>query len=62
MTKNVGSIDKTIRTVAGLALIALAIMDVGTPWTWIGVLPLITGLMGTCPAYSLLGVNTCPKD
>jgi hypothetical protein len=62
MTKNVGSIDKTIRIVAGLALIALAIMEVGTPWTWIGVLPLITGLMGSCPAYSLFGVNTCPKD
>lgn len=62
MTKNVGSIDKTIRIVAGLILIALAIMDVGTPWTWVGVLPFITGLMGTCPAYTLFGVNTCPKD
>ena len=62
MTKNVGSIDKTIRIVAGLALLALAIMDVATPWTWIGVLPLVTGMMGTCPAYTLFGVNTCPKD
>ncbi len=62
MTKNVGSIDKTIRIVAGLVLIALAVMDTGTPWTWIGVLPLVTGLMGTCPAYTLFGINTCPKD
>jgi hypothetical protein len=62
MTKNVGSIDKTIRLVVGLVLIALAIMGVATPWTWIGVLPIVTGLMGTCPAYTLFGVNTCPKD
>ncbi|AUN94186.1 YgaP family membrane protein [Pseudazoarcus pumilus] len=62
MTKNVGSIDKTVRIVAGLVLIALAIMDVGAPWTWIGVLPLVTGLMGTCPAYTLFKIDTCPKD
>ena len=62
MTKNIGSIDKTIRVVIGLTLIALAIMGVGAPWTWIGVLPLITGLMGTCPAYTLFGCNTFPKD
>tara|TARA_R110002049_G_scaffold22929_9_gene81450 strand:- start:1696 stop:1884 length:189 start_codon:yes stop_codon:yes gene_type:complete len=62
MTKNVGSIDKTVRIVAGLVLIALAIMDVGAPWTWIGILPLVTGLMGTCPAYTLFKIDTCPKD
>lgn len=62
MTKNVGSIDKTVRIVAGLVLIALAIMGVGAPWTWIGILPLVTGLMGTCPAYTLFKIDTCPKD
>lgn len=60
MTKNVGSIDKIIRIVAGLVLIALAILGIGTPWTWIGIVPLATGLMGWCPAYTLIGANTCP--
>ncbi len=60
MKVNVGSTDKILRIVAGLVLIALAIMDIGAPWTWIGVVPLVTGLVGWCPAYTLLGMNTCP--
>ncbi|MCC4116418.1 DUF2892 domain-containing protein [Aromatoleum toluclasticum] len=60
MNANVGGIDKILRIAAGLVLIALAIMGVGTPWTWIGVVPLATGLMGWCPAYSIFGLNTCP--
>ena len=60
MKSNVGGIDKILRIVAGLVLIVLAIMGIGAPWTWIGVVPLATGLMGWCPAYSIIGVNTCP--
>ncbi|NMF86984.1 YgaP family membrane protein [Aromatoleum petrolei] len=60
MNANVGGIDKILRIVAGLVLIVLAIMGVGAPWTWIGVVPLATGLMGWCPAYSIFGLNTCP--
>jgi hypothetical protein len=60
MKTNVGSTDKILRIVAGLVLIALAIMDIGAPWTWIGIVPLATGLMGWCPAYTLLGMSTCP--
>lgn len=60
MKANVGSIDKIVRIVAGLVLLALAVMGIGTPWTWIGIVPLATGLMGWCPAYSLFGMNTCP--
>jgi hypothetical protein len=58
MTANVGSIDRIIRIVAGLALIAWALMG-GPVWAWIGVVPLATGIFKVCPAYSLLGVNTC---
>ncbi len=58
MTANVGSIDRIIRIVAGLALIAWALMG-GPVWAWIGVLPLATGIFSICPAYSLLGMNTC---
>jgi len=60
MNANVGGIDKILRIVAGLVLIGLAIMGIGAPWTWIGVVPLATGLIGWCPAYSIFGVNTCP--
>ena len=60
MKANVGGIDKILRIVAGLVLIALAIMGKGTPWTWIGVVPLATGLFNFCPLYTVLGINTCP--
>ena len=58
MTCNVGSIDRIIRILAGIALIAWALMG-GPAWAWIGVVPLATGLLKICPAYSLLGINTC---
>lgn len=58
MTPNVGNIDRIIRIVAGLALIAWALAG-GPAWAWIGVLPLATGVFRFCPAYRLLGMNTC---
>ena len=60
MKINVGGIDKILRIVVGIALIAMAALGVVGTWGWIGVIPLLTGLLGTCPAYSLLGMNTCP--
>jgi hypothetical protein len=60
MTKNVGGLDKWARIGAGVALIALGLFGPLGWWGAIGVVPLVTGLMGTCPLYGLLGVNTCP--
>ncbi|MBU0593276.1 MAG: DUF2892 domain-containing protein [Pseudomonadota bacterium] len=60
MGKNVGNIDKAVRIVAGAALIGLSLAGIIGVWGWIGVVPLVTGLMGWCPAYSLLGIKTCP--
>ncbi len=60
MKINEGGADRAIRVVAGLALIALAATHVVGVWGYIGVVPLLTGLVGICPAYSLLGMNTCP--
>ena len=65
MTTNVGFIDRGVRVLVGLALIAFALgyLAPGTSWSWvgwIGVVPLVTGLVGVCPAYSLLGLSTCP--
>lgn len=65
MSANVGIIDRVLRVVVGLALVALALgLIPGQPaavWGWIGVVPLLTGVLGYCPAYSLIGVNTCGK-
>jgi len=58
MSANVGSIDRIIRILAGLALIAWALTG-GPVWAWIGVVPLATGVFKFCPAYSLIGMNTC---
>lgn len=57
MNRNVGQIDRTLRIVLGLVLLGLAFTGHYTPWTWLGVLPLVTGLIGWCPPYSLLGIN-----
>jgi hypothetical protein len=60
---NVGTIDKVVRIVVGAALIALTFVGPYTatlyPWGLIGIVPLATGLIGWCPAYSILGIKTC---
>ncbi|MFO1198158.1 MAG: DUF2892 domain-containing protein [Burkholderiaceae bacterium] len=62
MKLNVGGIDRGLRIVAGLVLIALTLMNVIGPWGWIGIVALATGLFRYCPAYSLVGMNTCPME
>jgi hypothetical protein len=59
MGKNVGTIDRVLRIVVGLVLIALVFVGPQTPWGWIGIIPLGTALIGWCPAYRLLGIRTC---
>lgn len=58
--QNVGGIDRILRIVVGIVLIALVFVGPKTAWGWIGVVPLVTGLFSTCPLYSLIGLNTCP--
>ncbi len=59
--RNEGPVDRGLRVAAGLALIGCAVTGVLGPWAWIGVVPLATGLLGSCPVYSMLGINTCPR-
>jgi hypothetical protein len=59
MKTNEGTIDRALRVIAGLVLIALAATGTVGMWGWIGVLPLTTGIIGICPAYSIFGINTC---
>jgi sulfite exporter TauE/SafE len=58
MKRNVGSIDRVIRIVGGVALIAIGLVY-GTWWGALGLVPLITALIGWCPPYAILGMNTC---
>ena len=64
MTTNVGAVDRILRIIIGLVLIAYAI-PIGFPATgwnwvgWIGIIPILTALFATCPLYSILGVSTC---
>lgn len=57
---NVGGIDRILRIIVGLALIALVFVGPKVVWGWVGVVPLLTGIFKFCPAYKLIGVNTCP--
>ena len=60
MNGNVGGIDRVVRVVAGAVLIALTLMGTIGVWGWIGLVPIITGALGFCPLYTVLGFSTCP--
>ncbi|MCK1783153.1 hypothetical protein J2Y83_004348 [Pseudomonas marginalis] len=61
MKANLGTIDRSLRIVAGLVLIGLSLMGVIGWWGWIGLVPLATGLFRFCPVYRLLGIKTCNR-
>ena len=60
MKTNEGVIDRTLRVIVGLVLIGLAATGTIGMWGYIGIIPLVTGAVGMCPIYSLLGINSCP--
>jgi len=64
MNLNVGGIDKGIRIALGVVLLSLVVLlEGGIRWIGlVGIVPLATGLMGYCPIYSILGINTCPRN
>ncbi len=59
MTPNENTIDRAVRVVIGLVLLALVVAGPKTPWGLIGLVPLATGLVGFCPLYRLVGISTC---
>ena len=60
-TRNVGNTDRLLRIVLGVFLLSLVFFGPKTPWGWIGLIPLVTALIGWCPLYTLLGINSCRK-
>lgn len=59
MKRNEGTLDRGLRALAGVLLLALTVTGSIGPWGWIGIVPLATAAMGWCPLYTLLGINTC---
>jgi Protein of unknown function (DUF2892) len=60
MKTNEGTLDRALRIIAGIVLLALTYTGTIGMWGWIGVVPLVTGALGWCPLYTVLGFNTCP--
>ena len=61
MKCNIGQTDRVLRMIVGVTLMGLAGFGITGPWAWIGIAPLLTGIMGYCGAYSLFGINTAKK-
>jgi hypothetical protein len=59
MNKNVGSLDRGLRVVAGILLLSLTVIGPKSLWGLVGILPLLTAVMSWCPAYTLFGIRTC---
>ncbi len=62
MEKNEGTVDRAIRVILGLVLLSLVFVGPKSMLGLIGIIPLITGLVGFCPLYKVVGLNTCPLD
>lgn len=61
MKKNIGSVERIIRIVAGIGIISLAFVGPKSAWAYLGLIPLATGLIGWCPPYALFGISTCKE-
>lgn len=65
MNKNIHPVERAVRVIVGLGIVSLAFVGPQSPWAWLGLVPVATGLIGWCPPYALLGISTCkttPKD
>ncbi len=60
LAKNEHPIERFVRVALGLFVLSLAFIGPKTPWAYLGIVPLLTGILGSCPIYSLLGISTCP--
>jgi hypothetical protein len=59
MKKNVGNVERVLRIIAGAAILSFAFVGPQSPWAYLGIIPLATGLVGWCPPYALLGISSC---
>ncbi len=61
MKQNIGGVERFLRVLIGLGIISLAFVGPKSPWAYLGVVPLLTGLIGWCPPYAIFGISTCRK-
>ncbi len=61
MKKNIGGVERIIRIMGGIAIISLAFTGPQSPWAYLGIVPLATGLIGWCPPYALVGFSSCKR-
>jgi hypothetical protein len=61
MIRNIGGLDRVLRLIVGLGLLAIVFVGPHTPWGWLGVIPLATAAIGWCPPYAVFGFSTCRK-
>jgi hypothetical protein len=59
MKLNEGKVDRILRVLVGIIILSLAFVGPKTPWAYLGIVPLLTGAIGFCPLYAILGINTC---
>lgn len=60
--KNMHTVDRAVRVLAGIGLLSLTVVGPQTPWGYLGVIPILTGLVGTCPLYTVFGFSTCKGE
>lgn len=60
LPRNENTTDRVLRVLVGAGLVSLVFVGPQTPWGWVGLVPLLTGIVGSCPLYTLLGLSTCP--
>jgi Protein of unknown function (DUF2892) len=60
--KNVHQVERVLRVLVGIGVLSLAFIGPQTPWGYLGIVPLLTGIVGTCPAYTLFGFSTCKSE
>jgi len=61
MKQNIGNGERAVRIIAGAGILSLAFVGPQSPWAFLGIIPLATGLVGWCPPYALFGISTCKK-
>lgn len=60
--RNEHNVERVVRVILGVVVLSLAFVGPKTPWGYLGIIPIATGLLGSCPLYTLLGVSTCPLN
>ena len=62
LPRNESALDRGLRAALGIGLLSLVFVGPETAWGWLGLIPLTTAALGSCPAYTILGLSTCPAD